>query len=39
MVASAIFDLPRGATFVCAFGLILLVLAPTTRMTSGAAPA
>jgi len=39
MVASAIFDLPTGATVVCAFGLILLVLALTTRMTSGAAPA
>ena len=39
MVASAIFDLPTGATVVCAFGLILLVLALTTRMTSGTAPA
>ncbi|MDP2702161.1 MAG: hypothetical protein Q8P98_08850 [Candidatus Rokubacteria bacterium] len=39
MIASAIFDLPTGATVVCAFGLILLVLALTTRMTSGAAPA
>jgi zinc/manganese transport system permease protein len=39
MVASAILDLPTGATVVCAFGLILLVLALTTRMTSGAAPA
>jgi len=39
MVASAIFDLPTGATVVCAFGLILLVLALTTRMTGGAAPA
>jgi zinc/manganese transport system permease protein len=39
MVASAIFDLPTGATVVCAFGLILLVLALTTRMTGGVAPA
>jgi len=39
MITSAIFDLPTGATVVCAFGLILLVLAFTTRMTSGAAPA
>src|SRR5574342_18685 len=39
MVASAIFDLPTGATVVCAFGVILLVLALTTRMSSGAAPA
>jgi zinc/manganese transport system permease protein len=39
MVASAIFDLPTGATVVCAFGLILLGLAATTRMTGGAAPA
>ena len=27
MVASAVLDLPTGATVVCAFGLILLVLA------------
>jgi len=39
MVASAIFDLPTGATVVCAFGLILLVLAVSTRMTGRAAPA
>jgi zinc/manganese transport system permease protein len=39
MVASAILDLPTGATVVCAFGLILLVLAVVTRMTGRAAPA
>ena len=39
MVTSAILDLPTGATVVCAFGLILLVLAFATRMTSGTAPA
>jgi zinc/manganese transport system permease protein len=39
MIASAIFDLPTGATVVCAFGLILLALALTTRMSSGTAPA
>ena len=39
MVASAIFDLPTGATVVCAFGLILLVLAVGTRITGRAAPA
>ena len=39
MVASAIFDLPTGATVVCAFGLILLVLAVGTRMTGRAAQA
>jgi len=39
MIASAIFDLPTGATVVCAFGLILLVLAVATRMTKGAATA
>ena len=39
MVASAILDLPTGATVVCAFGLILLVLAVVTRATGGAAPA
>src|SRR6266508_1599538 len=39
MVASAILDLPTGATVVCAFGLILLFLAVATRITSGAAPA
>jgi hypothetical protein len=39
MVASAILDLPTGATVVCAFGLILLVLAVITRTTGSAAPA
>jgi zinc/manganese transport system permease protein len=39
MVASAILDLPTGATVVCAFGLILLVLAVVTRVTGRAAPA
>ncbi len=39
MVASAILDLPTGATVVCAFGLILLVLAVITRTTGRAAPA
>ena len=38
MVASAILDLPTGATVVCAFGLILLVLAVVTRATGSAAP-
>ena len=39
MAASAILDFPTGATVVCAFGLILLVLAVVTRATGGAAPA
>jgi zinc/manganese transport system permease protein len=39
MFASAILDLPTGATVVCAFGLILLVLAVVTRATGRAAPA
>ena len=39
MVASAILDLPTGATVVCAFGLILLVLAVVTRATGSAASA
>ena len=39
MVASAIFDLPTGATVVCAFGLILLVLAVGTRLTGSPASA
>jgi len=39
MVASAILDLPTGATVVCAFGLILLVLAVVTRAIGRAAPA
>ena len=38
MVASAILDLPTGATVVCAFGLILLLLAVVTRATGNAAP-
>jgi len=38
MVASAILDLPTGATVVCAFGLVLLVLAVVTRATGSAAP-
>ncbi len=39
MVTSAILDLPTGATVVCAFGLILLVLAIATRIAGRAAPA
>ena len=39
MVTSAILDLPTGATVVCAFGLILLVLAIATRLAGRAAPA
>ncbi|HUO65424.1 MAG TPA: metal ABC transporter permease [Terriglobales bacterium] len=39
MVTSAVFDLPTGATVVCAFGLILLLVAITVRMTGRAAPA
>ena len=39
MIASAIFDLPTGATVVCAFGSILLLLALAARMTGRAAPA
>jgi len=39
MIASALLDLPTGATVVCAFGLILLVLAVVTRATGSAAPA
>ena len=39
MAASAILDFPTGATVVCAFGLILLVLAVVTRAASGAAAA
>jgi zinc/manganese transport system permease protein len=39
MVASAILDFPTGATVVCAFGLILLVLAVVTRAAGGAAAA
>jgi zinc/manganese transport system permease protein len=37
MVTSAILDLPTGATVVCAFGLILLVLAVGTRIAGRAA--
>src|SRR6266436_5064263 len=39
MAASAILDFPTGATVVCAFGLILLVLAVFTRAASGATAA
>jgi zinc/manganese transport system permease protein len=39
MVASAMLDLPTGATVVCAFGLILLLLAVMTRARGGMAPA
>ncbi len=39
MAASAILDFPTGATVVCAFGLILLVLSVVTRAASGAAAA
>ena len=39
MAASAILDFPTGATVVCAFGLILLVLAVVTRAAGGAAAA
>jgi zinc/manganese transport system permease protein len=39
MVTSAVFDLPTGATVVCAFGLILLLVAVTARMTDRATPA
>ena len=39
MVASAMLDLPTGATVVCAFGLILLLLAVITRARGGMAPA
>src|SRR6266700_5908526 len=39
MVASAMLDLPTGATVVCAFGLILLLLAVITRARRGVAPA
>ncbi len=38
MVTSAILDLPTGATVVCAFGLILLLLAVATRISGRAAP-
>jgi zinc/manganese transport system permease protein len=39
MVASAMLDLPTGATVVCAFGLILLLLAVVTRARGSMAPA
>ncbi len=39
MAASAILDFPTGATVVCAFGLILLILAVITRATGGATAA
>ncbi len=39
MIASAVLDLPTGATVVCAFGLILLVLAVVTRARGGLARA
>jgi zinc/manganese transport system permease protein len=39
MAASAILDFPTGATVVCAFGLILLVLALVIRAAGGAAAA
>ncbi len=39
MAASAILDFPTGATVVCAFGLILLILAVVTRAIGGASPA
>ena len=39
MVTSAILDLPTGATVVCAFGLILFLLAVATRISGRTAPA
>ena len=39
MAASAILDFPTGATVVCAFGFILLILAVVTRAIGGASPA
>jgi zinc/manganese transport system permease protein len=39
MVTSAVFDLPTGATVVCAFGLVLLLVAVAARMTPRATPA
>src|SRR5499425_1071403 len=36
MTASAVLDTPTGATVVCAFGVILLVVALGTRVTAGA---
>jgi zinc/manganese transport system permease protein len=38
MFASALFDLPTGATVVCAFGLILLALAVLARTTGRTVP-
>jgi zinc/manganese transport system permease protein len=39
MAASAILDFPTGATVVCAFGLMLLILAVVARAIGGASPA
>jgi len=39
MSASAVFDTPTGATVVCAFGLILLLVAVITRTSGRGAPA
>jgi hypothetical protein len=39
MSASAVFDTPTGATVVCAFGLVLLVLAVVTRSSRRSVPA
>jgi zinc/manganese transport system permease protein len=39
MSASAVFDTPTGATVVCAFGLVLLVLAIVTRTSRRSVPA
>ena len=39
MLASATLDLPTGATVVCAFGVILLVLALITRVRGSVARA
>jgi len=36
MTASAVLDTPTGATVVCAFGIILLVVALGTRAAAGA---
>jgi ABC-type Mn2+/Zn2+ transport system permease subunit len=39
MSASAVFDTPTGATVVCAFGLVLLVLGVVTRTSRRSVPA
>jgi len=39
MSASAVFDTPTGATVVCAFGLVLLVLGVVTRSSRRSVPA